>query len=481
MNNYLNYDFEKDVTISIDSIRNLKKEKAFKTELKGFPIDNTIATSSKNNDEGFTIKFFIENPFDIKLMQDFKKFGIDENIILRNGSIPYSINKNSVTDVTVSMSSPTVVTINVKHFQNQEKSFFDDKILRLVVPTKTESNFGSFSCKSNHISGTTTFCGLIEIKINDKSYHLFKHSNDDTNENFLIIDSLESNNFSEFKKNTTSILLAFGFITGNLHQDEYYYQVIEKDNITLIKATAYFKKEASIISDVNLFNPMEFQEYVKQIKQEYVLEKIDLQLKPEIFSNMCKIVSENLTLKRTIKLVLEGNQTKLLLLRAGIYSIALETITSLISDENESKLKPITDRENSKKFIKECKEILEKQKSSISEYGYDVLKSKIENINSPTNSKKLSKPFEIFKIKLSKSELAILNHRNKFLHGTSPFEEIDLPNKDYEIAYISKKLLTLCNTLILKYCGYKGYMVDYGGYHKLNWENKLEEHLFKII
>jgi hypothetical protein len=119
--------------------------------------------------------------------------------------------------------------------------------------------------------------------------------------------------------------------------------------------------------------------------------------------------------------------------------------------------------------------------SFISDYGNRVLKSKIENLNTPTNAKKLSKPFELYGLKLSPSELKILNHRNKFLHGTSPFEETELKDKENEIAYITKKLLTLNNSLILKYCNYSGHMVDYGGYHQLNWENEVKEHLFKII
>ena len=110
-----------------------------------------------------------------------------------------------------------------------------------------------------------------------------------------------------------------------------------------------------------------------------------------------------------------------------------------------------------------------------------ILKAKVENINSPTNSKKLSKPFELLGLKLSQTEKLILNHRNKFLHGTSPFKESELKSKESDISFISKKLHTLCNCLILKYCGYSGHITDYGGFHQFNWEDKVTEHLFKII
>ncbi len=211
-------EFEKKVSLSIDSIKRLKEEAAYKTELKDFPIDNSIATSLKKDNNGFVIKFFVDSFLDGSYMGDFKKFGINENIILNCNGRKYSINKNTTTKVQVTLSEPKVITINVDNFQDEKNEYFDNKILRLVVPTVIEPNFGAFSCKSNHISGTTTFCGLLEVNLNNKSYHLFKYKNNDTREKYILIDSLEKNGFWEFKNNTSAILLAFGFITVNLFQ-----------------------------------------------------------------------------------------------------------------------------------------------------------------------------------------------------------------------------------------------------------------------
>lgn len=475
------FEFEKDISSSIRAIKLLKEETAYKTVSPGYPIDNAIATSIKTDNDGFTIKFFIDRILGADYMHDFNKLGIKKNIVLDRNGRRHSINENSVGQVTVTISSPKVITIKTNNFQDQENYFFDDRLLRLIIPTSIEPDFGDFECKSIHISGTTTFCGLIEVNLNEKAYHIFKNKNDDTAERFLIIDSLEKNNFEEFKKNASAILLAFGFISGNLFQDEYYYQVVKEDYSTIAEATAYFKKEDSIISEAGLLSPLEFQQYLEYYKKEELLDKIPLRLKSKYFSNISELISNNSTLARSIKLILEGNQTKLPLLRAGIYSIALETITSFIYEENKSKLKPIPDKKLSQKIIEKFKETLDEYECFISDYGNEILKSKINNINSPTNSKKLSKPFEIYNLQLSESELLILNHRNKFLHGTSPFSEEELKDKANEIAYISKKLLTLCNSLVLKYCGYSGYMVDYGGYHQFKWEDKVTEHLFKII
>jgi len=475
------YDFEKKVCSSIDAIKSLKKEKAYKTQLPGYPLDHVIATSKKSDKGGFKLKFFLDDFFDVSYMQDFKKFGVNEKILLNNDGKICSINANSTSKIKATINKPLVITITVNNFQNLENKTYDDQILRLVIPTDVEPEFGVISAKRLHISGRTTYCGLLEVVVNEKSYHLFKHRNDDTKENFLFIDSLEKNEFEEFKKNTSAILLAYGFIIGNLFQDEYYYQIIREDYTTIAEATSYYKKDPSLLTHVALFNPMEFRQYLIHLDQEKDLEKMSMQLDSNVFSNMCELITTNVTLARSIKLILEGNQTNLLLLRAGIYSIALETITGFIAEENKNKLKPVPEKELSHKIIKKLKNTLGEYESFISVYGYQVLTSKIDNMNSPTNSKKLSKPFEILNIKLTKSELQVLNHRNKFLHGTSPFEEDELKDKENDIAYISKKLLTLCNSLILKYCGYSGHMKDYGGYHQYEWEEKVTEHLFKVL
>lgn len=473
------YDFDKSVHWSIKSINNLKSEIAFKTKREGFPINDTIATSIKNPDGGFTIKFFLDEFFyDSGSKSD--KYGVTGNILLKKGEMTYSINEKSVTSLNLLFSVPQVITITVKNFQSAENKEFDGKVQRLIIPVENEVQFDVFNCKSIHISGTIVGCGLIEVKVGNKTYHLFKYSNRDTKTNYLIIDSLEENTFNEFKKNTSSILLGFGFVTGNLYQNEYYYQIIREDNITLADATAYVKKEASISSNVSLFNPLYFKKVAAKISKEKGI-KIPTLLSSESFSRICNKLNKNETFARCIKLILEGNQTKLLLLRAGIHSIALETLTNIIYEENEDSINPIPDKQLAKKIRKKLKSELNEYEAFLSEYGHSILNAKLDNLNRPTNSKKLSKPFEIYNIPLSKSDLEILNHRNKFLHGTSPFNEDELQNKENEIKHISSKLLYLIYCLALKYCGYRGHIVNFASVRQLNLGEKMTEPLFTIL
>ena len=90
-------------------------------------------------------------------------------------------------------------------------------------------------------------------------------------------------------------------------------------------------------------------------------------------------------------------------------------------------------------------------------------------------------PFELYRIKLNKDDLEILNHRNKFLHGTSPFSEKELKEKDYEIKFIIARLNYMINSLMLKYIGYSGHIINYPAWIQFNRKEKMTDHLFRII
>ena len=52
-----------------------------------------------------------------------------------------------------------------------------------------------------------------------------------------------------------------------------------------------------------------------------------------------------------------------------------------------------------------------------------------------------------------------LVERNNFLHGKIPFES-EVPRKNFEIQHIVYKLHMLLCSLVLKYSGYKGFILN---------------------
>jgi hypothetical protein len=169
-------------------------------------------------------------------------------------------------------------------------------------------------------------------------------------------------------------------------------------------------------------DPSQFVTFCKTRERKELLDVYPAGINNEILTNFIRIVSSQPIIARTMKLLIEGNSVKNLILRSGIYSIALETITQHIYQENQDRLNPIGDKKLATLIVKDLQNIVNQYSKSISEEGMKILKKKVANINSPTNSFKLSKPFEIQRIKLSPRDVKILNERNSYLHGSSSSE-----------------------------------------------------------
>lgn len=481
MNTDIKVDFEKKVYWSISRIESFHKEKAFRIINNKFTINEAIATIKKEKDEGFVCKIFLDQLHDITFNQNIEKFGIFEEIIFETTGDIYSIRKDSARSIDLTLSSPQVLTLHLDHFQSGLVQDFDNKKQRLVIPVDIDPTFDLIEFKSVKINSSITFCGLLQISINNFTYHLFKYKNDDTKRNYLIIDSNELNTFLEFKTNTKAIITAYGYLSGNLFLDEYYYQTFKDEELDMVENILYEKNEKSALTDMSLLNPFRFKEYIKAIGKNNELKNTQLWMPASIFSRMCRTIISNETYSRCCILIIEGNQSNQLLLRASIYSIALETLTNIIYEENTLRINPIPDKKLAKLLRDKIFNILDEYKEFLTDYGMKVLSSKINDINNPTNAKKLSVPFEIYRIKLSKDDLEILDHRNKFLHGTSPFSEEELKHKEKEIRFITSRLQFMLNSLMLKYIGYTGHIINYPAWIQYNNKEKVTDHLFRII
>lgn len=474
------FDFKKEVNSTFRSIESFHNERAYRIIENEYPINGSIANITKDNDGGFICKIFLEDLHDYTYNQNIERFGVFEPIVFECTSSKYFAPKYSASRVSNTLTSPQVLTLYLNSFQFGLDNEFDKKRHRLVIPVEKEPNFEIIEFNSVKINGGVAFYGLVQLEINGKNFHMFKYKNDDTGRVFLIIDSLDCLEFSDFKKNSGAIITAFGYLSGNLYLDEYYYltlddELISSDNIL------YEKKEKSALTGYSLLEPFRFLEYIKAIGKEEYSHKKYPNMSKETFSNLCEIVKTNETYSRCCQLIIEGNQSKQQLLKAGIYSIALETLTNIIYEENKDRINPIEDKNLAKKIRVKLKEVISEYDTFISDYGFKILESKINDINKPTNSKKLSVPFEIYNLKLSKDDLDMLNHRNKFLHGTSPFSEEDLKNKTTELDVIIARLHFMLNSLMLKYVDYSGHIINYSGWIQYERKQKITQHLFRMI
>lgn len=476
----MEYDFEKKVHWSLDRISSFHKESAYRIVNNSNTINGSIATIEKDKEE-FSCKIFLEKLHDYTFNQNIEKFGVFESIEFEKSGDIYFSRENSANSVSVTLSSPQVLTLSLTSFQSGRESDFNERKQRLVIPISKDPDFSIIECKSLHIDGTTTFCGLIDIEIHGKKYHLFKHENKDLRQNYLFIDGLERDDFLNFKLNCDAIMTAFGYLSGDLFLDEYYYLTFDEKNPELVDNILFEKKEKSALTSLQLFEPFRFREYLKALEKDKQYDHVLSYMIGSVFSNLCSIIRENESFSRCCQLIIEGNQSRQILLKAGIYSIALETLTNIIYNENKQKVNPIEDKKLAAIIREKLKAVVSEYDSFISSYGLKILDAKINEINKPTNSKKLSRPFELYKIKLTADDVEILNHRNKFLHGTSPFSEDNLKEKESELQFIIARLHYMLNSLMLKYVGYTGHIINYPAWIQFKKGEKLTDHLFRII
>jgi hypothetical protein len=348
MSEEVSFDFEKRVYWSINSIDSFHKERAYRIINNEFTINNSITTITKEENEGFVCKIFLEKLHDHTFNQNIERFGIFEPIIFESTGVKYFACKKSAHSINLTLSSPQVITLILSNFQSGFTSDFNNKIQRLIIPVEKEPTFDIIDFNSVKVNDCITYCGLIKISIEGFNYHLYKYKNEDTGKKYLIIDGQEKNLFQDFKKNCNSIITAFGFLSGNLYQDEYYYQTFKGDDFELVENILYEKKEKSALTEHSLFNPFRFREYLEAFGNKEQLKNTPSRMSTSVFSNLCHIVKTNETYARCCQLIIEGNQSKQILLRAGIYSIALETLTNIIYEENEEKINPITDKKLAK-------------------------------------------------------------------------------------------------------------------------------------
>ena len=185
---------------------------------------------------------------------------------------------------------------------------------------------------------------------------------------------------------------------------------------------------------------------------------------PVIFSSICNKVLDSPEFMRSIELIINAGSIDDPVQKGALYSVSIETITELIKIENKKAFKPIQESRIWKPFYKDLKTSLIKIKGSISEGGYDILTSKLANINSPTNREKLEKPFKLVGIELTQVELDSLEQRNSYLHGGKP-EDRGLSSMSHLNAL---KLHYLIGMLILKFFNYSGHYINISGWYLLH-------------
>lgn len=323
--------------------------------------------------------------------------------------------------------------------------------------------------------------GFVSLSIDGNPMNLYETKFEE--QKYFIIDSSEKIDFKIFDEICHSIMIGYGFLSGNFYQDEVYFiKAVDKD-FTNITGLSYHQIRSSIITH-GMANPI-YGFASGYTKDQALLVKYGFSFEvfnKELFSKLCSKIYLESEYAALLLLIIESNTATLILKPAG-YSVALEKITNIIAEENKG-LKPIQDKKISQEFIAEVKKVLEQFKDRIEEVGnkdsITILTKNIEGLNSPTNRDKLTKPFEIYNIELSEQEKKTIGNRNSFLHGRAL--DIEEGSEEYLVIYMnSLRLNKLVNKLILKHIGFSGYVVNHLKHNESVFNKIIDEELFEFI
>lgn len=351
---------------------------------------------------------------------------------------------------------------------------------RFVIPVNNKSNLFNFIDAVAYQSENEFYSqSYLSFDIANFNLSLYEAKNEDRR--YFVIDSNKHLDINIFKDLCHSVMISYGFLSGDFIQDEAYYLASNSNNFDIIDSFSYLQLRNSIYSK-GIYNPI-FSNPYGYTDDDDVIKIVGNKLKvfdSSLFSKLCNLVHFDENFAIIILQILEANVSSLIL-KPACYSVALERLTNTIIKENKG-LKPISDKKISKNFISKLKEVLDVFSQDIIELGGDnsieILRKNIENINTPTNRNKLLEPFNINDIKLNTDEINAINHRNNFLHGRN----INEGSEDYkEINQTSFRLNKIINKLMLKQIGFSGYVVNHLKHNEKNFGIVVNEDLFEKV
>lgn len=105
----------------------------------------------------------------------------------------------------------------------------------------------------------------------------------------------------------------------------------------------------------------------------------------------------------------------------------------------------------------------------------------LENLNMAGNNDSFKLAFKLVDFKLTKEDEKCISMRNRFLHGNIPFENESEQQKKRELLSIALNAHLLTCSLIFKYAGYNGVVINFLKYWDLVNKIPNEATLFRKI
>lgn len=302
---------------------------------------------------------------------------------------------------------------------------------------------------------------------------------------YYVIDSFQRMTFKDFGDYCFAIQQTIGFVTGYMPGGEIFYFSEQGEFYYTNRIRPALKTMYIPIS----INPYCFEQLWGSVAETYQ-KKLKI-LSAKEFSNLVDLIYSNKRFSATLMMMIESESMCSLLLMPGIYAIVLESLARILVIPVASEKRPIGNKKLFQKISAGIEKVIDSYASDLgAEDDLQKLKSRIPELNKTirqshlTNSEKLVQPFEQLGIVLTAGDREILAHRNDLLHGNmllTNIEELSEGNINNYIQYASGKFYTLISSLILKYIGYSGYLINYAKFYEKQCGIETNEDFYRLI
>lgn len=384
-------------------------------------------------------------------------------------AIPFNIGSNQVilNDLHIESRGSAFKTISngfsSVNFKKNHKRYY-----KLVIPLdngqKVKHHFilpqYSYRSENCYSSNNASSIFLSNGKEKEKIIIIFDENKEP---NRLVILSSKRQYFNEFYEKMDAIRIALGYIANLAPGSRGYFFSYTTKEMKHYNSFTFKYLRPQIESPLHPLNSNPYSWNHIDRKEADRLYKILRPLNESEFSKLYYEINNNVELKSAILILIEASE-KSIVLQPGVYSIVLEMLSNIIVNEEENK--PITDRNDAKKFRESLHKVLKEHSIKRSFENIESLEKSIDNINKITNKEKLLKQFETLGISLSEIDKEIVNSRDSFLHGATPdIKKVNsiLYKNDIDKCslYATYSLYTLINLLIFKYIGFDNYVLNF--------------------
>lgn len=352
--------------------------------------------------------------------------------------------------------------------------FFDDSNRTNLFHSKLES--------PKHDGETAWAFNCVRITIKNKRYDIVQHKKEENS--YIVIENLDAVTYIDFMDDSYAIQKGIGFLIGYMPGGENYIFAGEDFEYYRLARPSLKSFYYPVTS-----NPYSFTALHRKNSPAEHYEKILKVIPESVISDLVSRIRENEQFSAALIFMMEVLNLKSAVSMPGVFSVILESLADIIINPENIREKLIADKEVEKSIVSDLLFVIEKYASEINDNALVKIKRRINAINQPINSKritnavKLREPFDQLKISLSPRDQEIIDYRNYLLHGNILMHDGTARSSkgiDDHMIYVSAKLYTLISKLILKNSGYEGYIINHARFYDTEEKTNTEDYFEKI-